>query len=127
MVKSQGRSKTTRTGGLRRPKRKKRKHEIGGHPSNTQVGDGTKVKAVRTRGGGEKEKALVVSEVSVQKPDGTSETTDIENVVENPADPHYVRRNIINQGAVIETPLGRCRVTNRPSQEGSVNAVLLNE
>lgn len=127
MVKSQGRSKLTRTGGLRRPKRKKRKHQIGGHSSNTQVGDETRVKAVRTRGGGEKEKALVVHEVSVQKQDGASETTQIQNVVENPADPHYVRRNIINRGAIIETPLGRCRVTNRPSQEGSVNAVLLDE
>lgn len=126
MVKSQGRSKRKSTGGRRRPKRKKRKHEIGGHPSHTQVGE-TRVKEVRTLGGSTKQEALAANTVSVQKSDGTSEETEIQNVVENPADPHYVRRNILNKGAIIDTPLGRCRVTNRPSQEGCVNAVLLNE
>ncbi len=46
-------------------------------------------------------------------------------VVENPADPHFVRRNVLTKGAIIETELGRARVTNRPGQSGSIDAVLL--
>lgn len=126
MVRSQGRSKRTQTGGRRRPKRKKRKHELAGYPSLTSVGS-RKTKEVRKQGGSKKTKALQVDEASVQMDDGTSEEAEIQDVVENPADPHYVRRNVLNRGAVIETSAGKARVTNRPSQEGCVNAVLLDE
>lgn len=126
MVKRQGKSRRSSSGGLRRPPRKKRKHELGGHPVLPTVGD-TVVKEERTMGGSSKKKALSVGSVSIQKPDGEGEETEILDVVENEADPHYVRRNIVTKGCIIDTPLGRCRVTNRPSQEGTVNAVLLDE
>ena len=51
--------------------------------------------------------------------------TKIIQVVENPANPHYVRRNIITKGAIIETEAGNARVTSRPGQHGVLNAVLL--
>mgnify|MGYP001764684047 CR=1 FL=1 len=50
---------------------------------------------------------------------------EIENVVDNPSNVNYARRNIITKGAVIETSAGRARVTSRPGQTGQVNAVLL--
>ena len=49
----------------------------------------------------------------------------IQTVKENPANPHYVQRNIMNRGTVIQTELGDARVTSRPGQDGVVNAVLL--
>jgi small subunit ribosomal protein S8e len=49
----------------------------------------------------------------------------IKTVKENPANPHYVRMNIITKGAVIETDAGLARVTSRPGQHGVVNAVLI--
>jgi len=51
--------------------------------------------------------------------------TDLKTILESPANRHFVRRNIITKGAVIETPNGKAKVTNRPSQEGFVNAVLI--
>jgi small subunit ribosomal protein S8e len=36
-----------------------------------------------------------------------------------------MRRNIITKGAVIKTELGDAKVTNRPGQDGLINAVLL--
>jgi small subunit ribosomal protein S8e len=36
-----------------------------------------------------------------------------------------VRRNIITRGAVVETKLGRARITSRPGQHGVANAVLV--
>jgi small subunit ribosomal protein S8e len=53
--------------------------------------------------------------------------TEITNVVENPADPNYARRNIITRGALIETSEGTAKVTSRPGQDGQVNAVLVEE
>ncbi|MEA1999387.1 MAG: 30S ribosomal protein S8e, partial [Euryarchaeota archaeon] len=37
----------------------------------------------------------------------------------------FARRNITTKGAVIETELGDAVVTNRPGQDGIVNAKLI--
>jgi small subunit ribosomal protein S8e len=58
---------------------------------------------------------------------GTSKTAKIETVKENKANLHYTRRNIITKGAVIKTELGEAVVTNRPGQDGMINAVLLSQ
>ncbi|OIO23002.1 hypothetical protein AUJ65_04685 [Candidatus Micrarchaeota archaeon CG1_02_51_15] len=47
------------------------------------------------------------------------------NVVTTPDNPHFARENVITRGAIIETELGKARVTSRPSQSGVVNAVLM--
>ena len=51
--------------------------------------------------------------------------TNIITVVENAANIHYVRRNIMNKGAIITTKIGKARITSRPGQSGTINAVLL--
>ena len=55
---------------------------------------------------------------------GKTKQAKIVLVSQNPANPHYTRRNILTRGAIIKTELGQARVTNRPSREGVVNAVL---
>jgi small subunit ribosomal protein S8e len=119
----QGRSTTKRTGGRRRPIRKKRKHELGSSPTETRVGE-PKLKTVETRGGNTKVRAMQTDHATVATDDGTVSAT-VEDVVENDANPNYVRRNIVTKGAVVETSEGRARVTSRPGQDGQINAVLL--
>ncbi len=46
-------------------------------------------------------------------------------MVENPANPNYVQRNIITKGAIIKTSAGNAKVTSRPGQDGTINAVLV--
>ncbi|SDJ72306.1 small subunit ribosomal protein S8e [Halovenus aranensis] len=121
-MKDQGRSTRRRTGGRRRPKRDKRKHELGSEPTETQVGE-SKLKTVDARGGTTKVRAITADTVSIATDDGVV-AADVTNVVENPADPNYARRNIITRGAVIETSEGTARVTSRPGQDGQINAVL---
>ncbi len=48
-------------------------------------------------------------------------------MLENAANRHYVRRDIITKGTIIQTKLGKARVTSRPAQDGTVNAVLISE
>lgn len=124
MTHHHGRSRTKRTGGRRRPIRNKRKHEAGRFPAETVLGDQI-LRTIDARGGVEKVRALKVNMASVTDGDGETTHVTIEDVVENDADPNYARRNIITKGAVIETELGRARVTSRPGQDGQVNAVLL--
>jgi small subunit ribosomal protein S8e len=122
-MKDQGRSTRRRTGGRRRPKRDKRKHELGSEPTETQVGD-RKLKTVDARGTTEKVRAMKTDTASVATDDGVV-AAEITNVVENPADPNYARRNIITRGAKLDTAEGTVRVTSRPGQDGQVNAVLV--
>ena len=37
----------------------------------------------------------------------------------------YGAKNVLIKGAIIDTDLGKARITNRPSQESSVNAILM--
>lgn len=124
-MKDQGRSTRRRTGGRRRPKRDKRKHELGSEPTETQVGE-SKLKTVDARGTTEKVRAITTDTASVATDDGVV-AAEITNVVENPADPNYARRNIITCGAKLDTSEGTVRVTSRPGQDGQVNAVLAEE
>lgn len=126
MAQWQGRSRKKPTGGIRIYARKKRKYEIGREVLLPTVGEEDRVEAVRTRGGNRKRSLHRVGVANVTDPGtGTTRQVDVETVVDNPANPHYIRRNIVTKGAVIQTELGRARVTSRPGQHGVVNAVLL--
>ncbi len=122
-MQDQGRSTRKRTGGRLKHFRNRKKAELGRLPTETQVGE-PRFRTVDVRGNGQKVRALAtdVANVSV---DGETVTTAINDVLENDANPNYVRRNIVTKGAVIDTDEGRARVTSRPGQTGQVNAVLL--
>ncbi|MCS7106160.1 MAG: 30S ribosomal protein S8e [Candidatus Aenigmarchaeota archaeon] len=115
------------TGGLIKVARKKKKHELGSLPTYTRVGK-EKRKKVRVRGGEIKIRALSVEFANVfDQETKTSKKVKILDVIENKANPHFVRRGIVTKGCIIKTELGNARVTSRPSQDGVVNAVLLKE
>lgn len=122
-MQDQGRSTRKRTGGRLKNVRKRRKNELGRLPTETEVGE-QRFRTVDARGNVTKIRALSTDVASVNKGDETV-SAEIEDVVENDANPNYIRRNIITKGAVIETSEGRARVTSRPGQTGQVNAVLL--
>jgi len=123
----QGRSRRSYTGKLLRPHRKKRKYEMGRPQVETLIGD-RKIKKVRVRGGNYKIKLVRDKYANVYVPkEGKVVKVEIKRVVDNPAHVHYARSNVITKGAIIETEIGLARVTNRPSQEGIINAVLIEE
>jgi len=113
------------TGGVVKQHRKKKKYMIGSEPLLVKVGE-EKRKVVRTKGGNVKVKAVSVEYANVLNPKTKkSKKVKILSVVENPANPHFVRRGIVTKGCIINTELGKARVTSRPAQDGVVNAVLL--
>ncbi|MFC7082427.1 30S ribosomal protein S8e [Halorussus caseinilyticus] len=124
-MKDQGGSTRKRTGGRLRPSSKKKKHELGREPTETTVGE-SRLRTTDTRGNTQKVRALSTDVASVAI-DGETVEAEIEDVVENDANPNYVRRNIVTKGALIETSEGKARVTSRPGQTGNVNAVLVDE
>lgn len=122
---SKGRSKKKLSGGLYKPYRKTKVCELLSYPILTKSGN-TKLKKMRTRGGHTKIKMLRAEYVNVfDKKEGKHKKVMIKAVLENPANRHFVRKNIINKGAIVDTELGKARITSKPGQEGSLNAVLI--
>ncbi len=107
--------------------RKKRKREIGREFLEPTIGPRKLIK-VRVRGGNYKLRLLSADYANVFDPrTGKASKVKIISVVENPANPHFSRRNILTKGAIIETEIGRARVTSRPGQNGVVNAILIEQ
>ncbi|MBU3966890.1 MAG: 30S ribosomal protein S8e [Euryarchaeota archaeon] len=121
----QGKSTRKYTSGRIISARSKKRFELGGDEANTHLGE-TIRKRERTLGGTIKMKLLRDSTVIVTDPKTkTAKKVKIQTVSGNPANIHYIRRNILTKGAIIKTELGVARVTNRPGQEGSINAMLI--
>ena len=121
----QGKPQRSKTGRRIRYSRGKRRFEIGRETHLTTIGP-TSVKKNRIRGNKTKFSAKTVDIAYVVDPEtNKTQKTEINSVIDNPANINYIRRNILNKGAVIETPLGKAKVTSRPGQVGTVNAMLL--
>jgi small subunit ribosomal protein S8e len=125
MVISQRRSKRRSTSSRYKSNRGKRMHEQGRSPSLTKV-DEKKSKLIRTRGGNNKMILLNENIANVMdRKTGKYTKAKIVSVAETPSNRHFVRRNIMTNGSVIETEKGKAKITNRPGQEGTINAVLV--
>ncbi|MBI5253197.1 MAG: 30S ribosomal protein S8e [Euryarchaeota archaeon] len=121
----QSKSVRKKTGGRYRAHRKKRKFEMGREHTEVAVGKRSAVQ-IRVRGGDYKTRLLIAESANVVNPKTKeTKTAKILGVIENSANPHFVRRNIITKGAIINTEIGKARVTSRPGQDGSVSAVLV--
>ncbi len=123
----QGKSQRKPTGGRLRRARKKRKFEIGAELQATTIGNERK-KHARTRAGNQKIRVLSTDTANVVIPKKKQvKSVKITSVLENPSNPHYVQRNVMTKGAIIQTELGPARVTSRPGQDGIINAVLISD
>ena len=121
----QGKMGRKPTGGKLILARGKRKFEVGREQSDTTIGV-SRIKKVQIRGGKEKVRMLRGNMVAVADPvTGMTKMVKIEAAKENRANLHYMRRSILTKGAIIKTEIGDARITNRPGQDGVINAVLL--
>jgi small subunit ribosomal protein S8e len=111
------------SGGKYHARRKKRLHERSGVQIKTTLGD-SKKKTLRVRGGNIKQRLLRtnIANLLIGK---KAEKAEIKNVLETPQNVFFARQNILFKGSVIETSKGKAKITNRPTQEGFVNAVLV--
>lgn len=125
MAITQKRPKRKSSGGRYRSWRKKRLHELGSLPSFTKLGKRV-VKIIRIRGDNKKRILLSGDIANIYNPkEKKYEKVKIESVLESPSNRNFVRRNIVTKGTIIKTEKGKARITNRPGQEGNINAVLV--
>jgi small subunit ribosomal protein S8e len=106
--------------------KKPKKRKLTGRQKQTRIvkiGD-KKTKLIKTRGGSKKLTSLSNNIVNIKIKDKTKNTK-IKNVIETPSNTFLARQNILIKGAIIETELGKAKITNRPSQEGNIQAILI--
>ena len=125
-ISQSGEKKRKATGGRKRAAKKKKKYELGSVPTNSAIGKKDVRKSVSTRGKAKKIKVKHALYANVlDKSTGKYQKVELQTEKENPANRNYARQNIITKGAVITTKIGDVKITSRPGQSGSVNAVLL--
>jgi len=125
MAVTHGRAWKKPSGGRIVANRTKRLHEIGSEPILPKLGP-KKTKTTRMRGGAKRLRVQACDEANVTDPKtNTQVKAKITLVTDNAANRHYVRRNVLTKGTIIDTDKGKAKVTNRPGREGVVNAVLI--
>jgi len=115
------------SGGRYKKQRKKKYYEKSGKIRTVKIKE-TKKKKLRIRGGKEKT-VLITTDIAnvIDKKTKKAKKTKIINVLETPSNRFLARQNILLKGAIIATEAGKAKITNRPSQEGSVQAELIEE
>ena len=111
------------TGGRYIKRRKKKKDERSRQRRIVKLGE-EKKKKLRIKGGVRKTVLLSTKQVNVQTNQGKKKL-EIKNVLETPSNKFLARQNVITKGTIVQTSDGKVRITNRPSQEGIINGVLV--
>ena len=111
------------TGGRKGKSRDKKLSHIGGVFTATKVADKDYRVKRRKRGGKTALKLKKAVTINVVTKEGTKKAKIIK-VLESP-NSEYVRTNTLTKGAVVETDIGKARITNRNGQDGIVNGVLI--
>lgn len=109
------------SGGRYTANRKKKFYEIAGQKRIVKLGE-EKRKTKRTKGGNQKTFLLGAKFVNIPE---KKKKLEIKNVLETPSNKFLARQNIITKGTIVQTELGKVRITNRPTQEGILNGSLI--
>lgn len=111
------------TGGRRRKQTDKKLAHIGGVFAATKVAETETKVTVRKRGGKTRKRIKKAVTVNVVTKSGMKKAK-LKKLLES-HNPEFIRMNIITKGAVVETDIGKVKVTNRVGQDGVVNGVLV--
>lgn len=111
------------TGGKYISRSKKKSYERLGQKRIVKLGE-VKRKTARVRGGNKKTYLLNANVVNVTDK-GKTQKLEIKNVVQTPSNRFLARQNVLTKGTIVETEKGNVRITNRPTQQGVVNGVLV--
>ena len=114
------------TGGKYIKRRKKKKYSLPGQKRIVKLSKEYKKRTKRTRGGNKKTFLLRAKYVNLQEKGKKSRKVEIKNVLATPSNKFLARQNILTKGTIVETEAGKIRITNRPTQEGMINGVLIN-
>ena len=115
------------SGGRKIASRGRRKFEIDRYPNEAIVG---RTEEITRRARGKMIKSALKSAEFANVLDSNARKTTktkILQVIRNPANKDYERRGVVSKGALLQTEIGTAKVLSRPGQNGTVNAILINQ
>jgi small subunit ribosomal protein S8e len=131
MAKWHGISRRKPSGGrLKRPNRYrgKRRTEVSSEAQYAYIGEKDDRKMYRKNAGSLTARLLSANTVNVNLPkEGKTAKATINSVIANDADPNFIRRNIVTKGSIVDTSMGKVKITSRPGMHGVVSGILLEE
>ena len=131
MAKWHGISRRKPTGGrLKRPNRYrgKRRTEVSSEAQYAYIGEKDDRKMYRKNAGSQTTRLLSANTVNVNIPkEGTTVKATINSVIANDADPNFIRRNIVTKGSIVDTSMGKVKITSRPGMHGVASGILLED
>ena len=131
MAKWPGISRRQPSGGrLQRPHRYrgKRRTEVSSEAQYAYIGEKDDRKMYRKNAGSQTTRLLSANTVNVNIPkEGTTVKATINSVIANDADPNFIRRNIVTKGSIVDTSMGKVKITSRPGMHGVASGILLED
>ena len=131
MAKWHGISRRKPSGGrLMRPNRYrgKRRTEVSSEAQYAYIGEKDDRKMYRKNAGSQTTRLLSANTVNVNIPkEGTTVKATINSVIANDADPNFIRRNIVTKGSIVDTSMGKVKITSRPGMHGVASGILLED
>src|SRR3989344_393697 len=112
------------SGGRYKARRKRRITDRIGQEIKVKLGD-TKRKSRKIRGGAKKVVLFSEKIINVKLQNGKTQKTEITNVLETPSNKFLARQNVLTKGTIVETALGKAKITSRPTQHGIVNGIII--
>jgi small subunit ribosomal protein S8e len=110
------------SGGKLRKARKKKKYEMPGKTIYTVLGKERR-KQIRIVGGGFKSILFSADKANVADKSGKIKAVKIKSIAQVPANRYL--KGILFKGSIIDTEMGKAKITSRPAQDGVINAVLI--
>jgi len=131
MAKWHGISRRKPSGGpLKRPNRYrgKRRTEVSSEAQYAYIGEKDDRKMYRKNAGSQTTRLLSANTVNVNIPkEGSTDKATITSVIANDADPNFIRRNIVTKGSIVDTSMGKVKITSRPGMHGVASGILLED
>jgi small subunit ribosomal protein S8e len=113
------------SGGKYIKRMKKKKYTQLGQGKIVKLSENEKRKTKRVLGGNKKNYLLKAKFVNIQEKGKKAKRAEIKKVLETPSNKFLARQEILTKGTIIQTDLGKVKITNRPTQEGMINGVLI--
>ena len=131
MAKWHGISRRKPSGGrLKRPNRYrgKRRTEVSSEAQYAYIGEKDDRKMYRKNAGSLTARLLSANTVNVNLPkEGKTVKATINSVIANDANPNFIRRNIVTKGSIVDTSMGKVKITSRPGMHGVISGILLED
>ncbi|MFN3909819.1 MAG: 30S ribosomal protein S8e [Candidatus Anstonellaceae archaeon] len=118
-------TKASGTGAKKKPSKDNILAHYGNPPTHTKIAEKERKEIEKGRGNTLKVRLKTATYANIKDKTGKIKKVKIKKVLQTPDNRHFTRQNILTKGGIIETEIGKAKITNRVGQDGVINGVLI--